>query len=148
MPQKAERRNKMIKCKDRRHCSAGPENDQRVCGQRHALVPDDGFAKGEPQAPEQVETESHSEAAIFEGCIALMQGLTEHFREYLESLDIDLDGLDEEELFSVSYTPFEIVQRLFLWETRHSGGTSTRKKCAELGIKDATKSIYFEIKGE
>lgn len=141
----------MIKCKDCRHCIAGPENDQRICGQWHALVPDDGFchlAKREPQAPEQVETESHSEAAILKGCIALMQGLTEHFREYLEFIGIDLDGLDEEELFSVSYTPFEIVQRLFLWETRHSGGTSTRKKCAELGIEDATKSIYFEIKGE
>ena len=141
----------MVKCKDGRHCIAGPENDQRTAASGTHLFPMMASAtssKREPQATEEVETESHSEEAIFEGCIALMQGLTEHFREYLEFMGIDLDGLDEEELFSVSYTPFEIVQRLFLWETSHSGGTSTRKKCAELGIKDATKPIYFEIKGE
>ena len=76
---------------------------------------------------------SHSEAAILRGCISLMQELMGRFEDYL-----DFVGLhpDEEERFSTRFYMAEIVERLFLWETSHSGGTSQRLKLRELGITD------------
>ena len=35
-------------------------------------------------------------------------------------------------MFEYSY--FDIVQKLLLSRTRHGGGTSTRKKCEQLGL--------------
>lgn len=93
---------------------------------------------------ENPETVSHDEKYILEGCIDLMDGLIDRFCDYLAFLEIDVDELVDGEKFKVGYTPFEIVQELFLQHTSHSGGTSTREKCKELGIKDATKTIWFD----
>lgn len=41
-----------------------------------------------------------------------------------------------------SYSYFEIIQRLFLWGTNHSGGTSAHAKCMELGV-DAGAAVDF-----
>ena len=90
------------------------------------------------------ETVSHDEKYILAGCIDLMDGLVDQFCEYLGLLGIDVDELVDGEKFKVGYTPFGIVQELFLQHTSHSGGTSTREKCKELGIKDATKTIWFD----
>ena len=80
-------------------------------------------------------TESHSEAAILRGCIALMQQLMGRFEEYLDFIDVHPD---EDERFWTDFYMTEIVERLFLWETRHSGGTSQRMKLAALGVKSET----------
>ena len=79
------------------------------------------------------ETISHDEKYILEGCIDLMDKLVEQFMD-----------ADPDELPSFAFTPFEIVNTLFLRHTSHSGGTSTREKCKELGVKDATKTIWFD----
>lgn len=88
---------------------------------------------------------THSERQIYEGCISLMQGLVEDFQEWLEMQEIEVD---DESRFCVNKYPTEIVKRLFLWNTRHSGGTSSRAKCRELGIEDCTRSIVFDVKEE
>ena len=90
------------------------------------------------------DTTSHSETAIYESCVELLHDLAFRFVEYLEEvLDIDVEYQDEDERFSFCYTNFEIIQRLFLRRTNHSGGTSTRLKCKELGI-DFTESIVLD----
>jgi len=87
-------------------------------------------------------TYSHSEREILKGCISLMQGLVDSFKEYLDFVGFVPDG--EEEKLSLSMTYFGIVQRLFLWSTSHSGGTSTHMKCEALGIEDASERVIFE----
>lgn len=86
-------------------------------------------------------TSSHSEKDIYEGCIALMHELTGRFKEYLEYMDIDTS--DREEAFCTAFYPTHIVERLFLWRTRHNGGTSCRMKLAELGVSD--EDIQFDV---
>lgn len=90
------------------------------------------------------ETVSHDEKYILEGCIDLMDRLVDQFCEYLDFIGIDVEDTDPDELPSFGFTPFEIVNTLFLRYTSHSGGTSTREKCKELGIKDATRTIWFD----
>lgn len=87
-------------------------------------------------------TSSHSEKDIYEGCIALMQELMGRFEEYLDFMDID--RRDRETAFCTSFYPTHIVERLFLWKTRHSGGTSCCMKLNELGIdrEDVTFDAY------
>jgi hypothetical protein len=86
-----------------------------------------------------------SEAEIYKECVKLMQGLVEEFGEWLKWQGVDVP---EEERFCLYKSPFEIVNRLFLWHTTHSGGTSTRAKCHELGIEDSSRSILFAIEEE
>ncbi len=88
-------------------------------------------------------TKSHSEKEIYEGCLALMDELVKDFSDYLEYIGVDLSDYSEDEQFGVRKTPAEIVERLFLWGTSHSGGTSQRMKCKELGIDDAYEPIWF-----
>lgn len=85
--------------------------------------------------------ESHSESDILKGCIALMQELTSEFEEYLDYMKIKPEY--DEERFCTEFTYFHIVQRLFLWMTYHSGGTSTIEKCRELSI-DFGDVVSFE----
>ncbi len=86
--------------------------------------------------------ESHSEKQIMEGCISLIQEMVDGFREYLDYIGHDRPEYEEEKQpFHMSY--FHIVNRLFLWHTSHSGGTSTRAKCHELGIDDSSKDVEF-----
>ena len=77
-------------------------------------------------------TSSHSEREIYKGCIALMQELTDEFREWLEWQEIEVDA---DERFEVYFPCKHIVERLFLWHTNHSGGTSCGLKLRELGIE-------------
>lgn len=85
--------------------------------------------------------ESHSDADITQGCIDLMNQLVGRFEEYMDLVDIQPES--EEERFQTSFTNAEIVQRLLLWKTSHSGGTSTWAKCRELGL-DPGEEICFE----
>lgn len=87
---------------------------------------------------------SHSEKQILEGCIALIQEMVDGFREYLDYIGHDEPEYEEEKQpFHMSY--FHIVNRLFLWHTSHSGGTSTRAKCHELGIDDSSQDVEFYL---
>lgn len=93
-------------------------------------------------------TTSQTEPEILKGCISLMNELFGQFMEYLEwrGVEISTDKEDEEyPCFNFSY--FRIVQRLFLWSTSHSGGTSTMKKCRELGL-DSSDCVSFEPESE
>lgn len=92
-------------------------------------------------------TSSHDEKEIYQGCIALMTDLTGKFYEWLDFIGVDVTKLDKEEQFCISYYPTEIVERLFLWKTTHSGGTSQRMKCNELDI-DTDKMITFDFSDE
>lgn len=88
-------------------------------------------------------TYSQSEVKILEGCIALMQHLVDEFAKYLRFMDVRPES--EEEQFRLSMSYFEIVQRLFLWNTNHSGGTSTRMKMKNLGVEG---DVIFKIDPE
>ena len=79
-----------------------------------------------------------------------MQELVGDFAEWYEWVHGEnaISELDEEERFCVRKTYFSIVQRLFLWNTHHSGGNSTRGKCNELGIKNWSDDIEFGFKLE
>lgn len=87
--------------------------------------------------------ESHSEEQILKGCISLIDEMVGQFREYLDFIDHEPEFEEEKQPFHMSY--FHIVNRLFLWHTHHSGGTSTRAKCHELGIDDSSKNVEFYI---
>lgn len=94
--------------------------------------PDNGFSEDYILSM----TTSHSERQIFEGCLSLMHELVDQFREYLEIIGLDVDQMDKDEKFNTCISYFEIVNKLFLYHTSHSGGTSTRMKMANLGIGD------------
>lgn len=101
---------------------------------------EDAEEKREKLHAETRETASHSEAAILRGCISLMQTLTGRFEEYLDFIDFHPDN--EEERFCTEFYMTEIVERLFLWETHHSGGTSQHLKLKALGVDAET--VTFE----
>lgn len=86
---------------------------------------------------------SHSEEQILKGCISLIDEMVGNFREYLEFIGHEPEFDEEKQPFTMSY--FHIVNRLFLWHTHHSGGTSTRAKCHELGIDDSSRRVEFYI---
>lgn len=86
----------------------------------------------------------HSEREIVVECLGLMDSLVEDFREYLAYVGIDES--EEEFPFSTSKSYFEIVQRLLLIGTRHSGGTSTRAKCRELGFDPSERRVFGKEK--
>ena len=91
------------------------------------------------------ELESHDEKHILEYCIGLMQEMVNDFAEWYrwQHGEDAIADLDEEELFCVRKTYFRIVQELFLLGTNHSGGTSTRAKCEQLGV-DCGEEISFD----
>lgn len=87
---------------------------------------------------------SHSEREILNACIQLLEEMVGHFRVYLDWADFKPDDEEKEcGYFGMSY--FHIVQKLFLQNTSHSGGTSTRQKCQELGIKDWSEGVRFKL---
>lgn len=92
--------------------------------------------------------QSQSERQILDACIQLMEGLVADFKEYCDYMGWKADPENEEERFTVPITYREIVNRLFLWHTNHSGGTSTEAKCRELGIEDGSKRVLFRFEGE
>lgn len=82
----------------------------------------------------ELELVSHSEKHIVTSCIGLMESVHANMLEYMQHMGFEYDSENEEERPRFRYTYFEIVQRLLLQSTRHSGGTSVRKKCEKLGI--------------
>mgnify|MGYP006992610035 CR=1 FL=1 len=90
------------------------------------------------------ELESHDEKHILECCISLMQELVNEFAEWYrwQHGEDAIDELDEEERFCFRKSYFSIVRKLFLLCTNHSGGTSTRAKCEQLGV-DSAEEIEF-----
>lgn len=95
------------------------------------------------------ELESHDEKHILKYCISLMQGMVDEFAEWYKWINGEdaISELDEEERFCVRKSYFRIVQKLFLFGTRHSGGTSTRAKCKQLGV-DSSEEITFDWSDE
>lgn len=77
----------------------------------------------------------HSEKNILEGCISLLRELTDVFKDYLDYMGIEQKGIDDEQTFSHGMSVSHIVNKLFLYHTNHSGGTSTSAKCQELGVR-------------
>lgn len=72
-----------------------------------------------------------SEKHILQGCIRLLCEAGNSFREYLEFIGAEPD---DETPLSIPMQYGHIVKHLFLWNTYHSGGTSTRAKCRELAV--------------
>ena len=95
------------------------------------------------------ELESHDEKHILKYCISLMQELVGKFEEWYEYVHGEdaIRELDEEERFYYRMSYFSIVQELFLFRTSHSGGTSTRAKCKQLGV-DWSDGIEFSFGGD
>ena len=95
------------------------------------------------------ELESHDEKHILKYCIGLMQEMADEFAEWYKWIHGEdaISEIDEEERFCVRKSYFRIVQKLFLVGTRHSGGTSTRAKCKQLGV-DSSAEIIFDWSDE
>ena len=91
------------------------------------------------------ELESHDEKHILKSCLGLMQEMVNDFAEWYrwQHGEDSIEELDEEEIFCIRKTYFRIVQELFLLHTNHSGGTSTREKCEQLGV-DWGEEISFD----
>ena len=91
------------------------------------------------------ELESHDEKHTLECCISLMQEMVNEFAEWYrwQHGEDAIEELDEEERFCFRKSYFSIVQELFLIGTNHSGGTSTRAKCEQLGV-DSAEEIEFD----
>lgn len=95
------------------------------------------------------ELENHDEKHILECCISLMQEMVDEFAEWYrwQHGEDAIEELDEEERFCFRKSYFRIVQELFLLGTNHSGGTSTRAKCEQLGV-DSSEEIEFDWSDE
>ncbi len=107
-------------------------------------TPEECRAAVEKQIVEK-ELESHDEKHILKYCISLMQELVGKFEEWYrwQHGEDAIEELDEEERFCFKKSYFRIVQELFLLGTNHSGGTSTRAKCEQLGV-DSAEEIEFD----
>ena len=92
------------------------------------------------------ELESHDEKHILKYCISLMQELVGKFEEWYEYVHGEdaIKDLCEDEKFCYRMSYFNIVQKLFLLATSHSGGTSTRAKCEQLCV-DSSDEIEFSF---
>ncbi len=93
--------------------------------------------------------ESHDEKHILECCISLMKEMVNEFAEWYrwQHGEDAIKELDAEERFCFRKSYFCIVQELFLLGTHHSGGTSTRAKCEQLGV-DSSEEIEFDWRDE
>jgi len=88
----------------------------------------------------ELELQSHSERDIIEQCISLMESVHKDMMDYMELMDVE----HTEGIPMIRFSYFEIVQRLLLSRTRHGGGTSTRKKCDQLGFDYSGEVIIGE----
>ena len=78
----------------------------------------------------ELELASHSEKDIVDMCIGLMETVHGQMMEYMEMMGVEhTEGIPK-----LNYSYFEIVQTLLLSRTKYGGGTSTRKKCEQLGF--------------
>ena len=89
---------------------------------------------------------SHSERDILDACVEMMQGMADEFVEYLEYVGYEPEDYEKVPFCNKNY--FDIVQRLFLWNTGHSGGTSTMKKCKALGVNSSASVAYNPWKAQ
>lgn len=89
--------------------------------------------------------DSHDERMIYQGCIDLIEDCARQMREWFEMYGYELDC---DEIPCIMFYPAEIVRKLFLRHTRHSGGTSTRAKCIQLGINNSHRMLEFECYSE
>lgn len=112
-------------------------------------TPEECRAAMEKQNSTNKELESHDEKHTLECCISLMQELVNEFAEWYrwQHGEDAIEGLDEEERFCFRKSYFCVVQELFLLGTNHSGGTSTRAKCKQLGV-DSAEEIKFDWSDE
>lgn len=99
-----------------------------------------------PAQPEPCEdaVKSHSEKDVLNMCISLLDEMVGYFSEYMEWIGYEPTE-EEKECGYFGMTYFHIVQKLFLYHTTHSGGTSTFKKCHELGIDDPSDGVRFPL---
>lgn len=90
--------------------------------------------------------ESHDEKHILKYCISLMRELVGKFEKWYEYVHGEdaIKELCEDEKFCYRMSYFNIVQKLFLLATSHSGGTSTRAKCEQLCV-DSSDEIEFSF---
>lgn len=90
--------------------------------------------------------ESHDEKHILKYCISLMWELVGKFEEWYEYVHGEdaIKELCEDEKFCYRMSYFNIVKKLFLLATSHSGGTSTRAKCEQLCV-DSSDEIEFSF---
>ena len=95
-------------------------------------------------APCEDTVKSHSEKDVLNMCISLLDEMVGHFSEYMEWIGYEPTE-EEKECGYFGMTYFHIVQKLFLYHTTHSGGTSTFKKCHELGIDDPSDGVRFPL---
>lgn len=111
-------------------------------------APDECRAAVEKQKVDK-ELESHDEKHILKSCLGLMQDMVDKFAEWYrwQHGEDSIEELDEEERFCIRTTYFRIVQKLFLLHTNHSGGTSTREKCEQLGV-DWSEEILLDWSDE
>lgn len=96
--------------------------------------------------PEQCEdvVKSHSEKDTLNMCISLLDEMVGYFGKYMKWIGYEPTE-EEKECGYFGMTYFHIVQKLFLYHTTHSGGTSTFKKCHELGIDDPSDGVRFPL---
>lgn len=87
---------------------------------------------------------SHSEKDILNMCISLLDEMVGYFGEYMEWIGYEPTE-EEKECGYFGMTYFHIVQKLFLYHTKHSGGTSTFEKCHELGVDDPSDGVRFPL---
>lgn len=111
-------------------------------------TPEECLAAVEKQKADK-ELESHDEKHILKSCLGLMQDMVDEFAEWYrwQHGEDSIEKLDDEEIFCIRKTYFRIVQELFLLHTNHSGGTSTRAKCKQLGV-DWGEEIEFDWSDE
>lgn len=112
-------------------------------------TPEECRAAMKKQNSTNKELESHDENHILECCISLMQEMVNEFAEWYrwQHGEDAIEELDKEERFCFRKSYFRIVQELFLLGTTHSGGTSTRAKCEQLGV-DSAEEIEFDWSDE
>lgn len=112
-------------------------------------TPEECQAAVEKQNSANKELESHDEKRILECCISLMQEMVNEFAEWYrwQHGEDAIEKLDEQERFCFRNSYFSIVQELFLIGTNHSGGTSTKAKCEQLGV-DSAEEIEFDWSDE
>lgn len=87
---------------------------------------------------------SHSEKDILNMCISLLDEMVGYFGEYMKWIGYEPTE-EEKECGYFGMTYFHIVQKLFLYHTTHSGGTSTFEKCHELGVDDPSDGVRFPL---
>lgn len=94
-----------------------------------------------------IDTTSHSERDIFNGCVEIMRGMVEDFKNwYLDYHGEDaLEMVEAEELFGMWVLSRKLVEKLFLEKTDHHDKDTCIAKMHELGIDKEFLEFGFEV---